>query len=160
MDKSFRCTNEILNFSLKFIEQRPEIKSFNRKGEEPNVYAAADQLTLDNMIMDEVSACQELGYQSIGLICKTEKNAISLFEGLKDRIDVQLINNESVSDLHGVFIIPVYMSKGLEFDAVLICDTDASNYNSEDDKKLLYIACTRALHRLNLFCEGEASPLL
>jgi len=160
MDKSFRCTNEILNYSLKFIEQSPEIKSFNRKGEEPNVYAAADQLTLDNMIMDEVSACQELGYQSIGLICKTEKNAISLFEGLKDRIDVQLINNESVSDLHGVFIIPVYMSKGLEFDAVLICDTDASNYNSEDDKKLLYIACTRALHRLNLFCDGDVSPLL
>uniref|UniRef100_UPI000A5B5BFC ATP-binding domain-containing protein n=1 Tax=Clostridium sp. NkU-1 TaxID=1095009 RepID=UPI000A5B5BFC len=52
------------------------------------------------------------------------------------------------------------MSKGLEFDAVLICDADAENYYSQDDKKLLYIACTRALHRLNLFCRGEASPLL
>ena len=65
-----------------------------------------------------------------------------------------------MADLHGVFIIPVYMSKGLEFDAVLICDTNAENYNSEDDKNLLYIACTRALHRLNLFCPGEPSPLL
>lgn len=52
------------------------------------------------------------------------------------------------------------MSKGLEFDAVLICDTDITNYNNEDDKKLLYIASTRALHRLNLFCNGEVSPLL
>jgi DNA helicase-2/ATP-dependent DNA helicase PcrA len=75
-------------------------------------------------------------------------------------IDIQLIKNESVSDLHGVFIIPVYMSKGLEFDVVLICDTDITNYNNEDDKKLLYIASTRALHRLNLFCKGEVSPLL
>ncbi|WP_334306013.1 ATP-binding domain-containing protein [Anaerocolumna sp. AGMB13025] len=52
------------------------------------------------------------------------------------------------------------MSKGLEFDAVLICDADSTNYHSEDDKKLLYIASTRALHRLNLFCKGEASLLL
>jgi DNA helicase-2/ATP-dependent DNA helicase PcrA len=80
------------------------------------------------------------GNVSIGLICKTEKNSISLFHYIKDRIDVQLINDESITDLHGVFIIPVYMSKGLEFDAVLICDTDSSNYHNEYDKKLLYIA--------------------
>ena len=160
MNKSFRCTNEILNYSMKFIEQSPEIKSFNRKGDEPIIYAASDQLSLGEMIIAEVKSCQELGYQSIGLICKTEKNARSLFHCLKARIDVQLITNESISDLQGAFIIPVYMSKGLEFDAVLICDTDSTNYNSEDDKKLLYISCTRALHRLNLFCEGEVSLLL
>lgn len=160
MDKSFRCTNEILNYSLKFINQSPEIKSFNRKGEEPKIYTASDQLSINDMIITEVKLCLEKGYQSIGLICKTEKNALFLFEFLKDRIDIQLIKNESISDLHGVFIIPVYMSKGLEFDAVLICDTDTANYNTEDDKKLLYIACTRALHRLNLFYKGEISPLL
>lgn len=160
MDKSFRCTNEILKFSLKFIEQSPEIKSFNRKGDEPEIYAASDQLSLNDMITAEVKSCWKLGYQSIGLICKTEKNALFLFDCLKDRMDIQLIKNESTSDLHGVFIIPVYMSKGLEFDAVLVCDTDTTNYNSEDDKKLLYIACTRALHRLNLFCKGEVSTLL
>lgn len=160
MDKSFRCTNEILNYSLKFIEQSPEIKSFNRKGEEPGIFSASDQLSFDNRIVDEIKFCLERGYQSIGLICKTEKNALFLYERLKGRIDIQLIKNESESNLNGVFIIPVYMSKGLEFDAVLICDTDMGNYNSDDDKKLLYIACTRALHRLNLFCEGKVSPLL
>ena len=160
MDKSFRCTNEILNFSLKFIDQSPQIKSFNRNGDEPITSVATDRLSLNEMIIAEVKSCKENGYQSIGLICKTEKNALSLFESLKNSIDVQLIKSESVSDLHGAFIIPVYMSKGLEVDAVLICDTDSTNYNSEDDKKLLYIACTRALHRLNLFCVGEVSPLL
>jgi len=160
MDKSFRCTNEILNFSLKFIDQSPQIKSFNRNGDEPITSVATDRLSLNEMIIAEVKSCKENGYQSIGLICKTEKNALSLFESLKNSIDVQLIKSESVSDLHGAFIIPVYMSKGLEFDAVLICDTERTNYNSEDDKKLLYIACTRALHRLNLFCVGEVSPLL
>jgi DNA helicase-2/ATP-dependent DNA helicase PcrA len=160
MDKSFRCTNEILMYSSKFIEQSLEIKSFNRDGDEPKIYTADNQLSLNDMIISEVKFCLAKGYQSIGLICKTEKNALSLFKSLKDRVDVQLIKNESTADLQGVFIIPVYMSKGLEFDAVLLCDTDTQNYNSEDDKKLLYIACTRALHRLNLFCKGEASPLL
>lgn len=160
MDKSFRCTNEILNYSLKFIDQSLDIKSFNRKGDEPEVYQVADRTVLGESIVEEVKVCQQLGYQTIGLICKSEKNAHSLYHSLKDKLDVQLIKNESTVDLKGVFIIPVYMSKGLEFDAVLICDADANNYNSEDDKNLLYIACTRALHRLNLFCEGEASSLL
>ena len=155
MDKSFRCTNEILNYSLKFIDQRPEIKSFNRKGEEPQLFTAKDQDELVGKILAEVNVCQEMGYQSVGLICKTERNAVRLFDQLKDKIELQLIESESMSDLNGVFIIPVYMSKGLEFDAVLICDCDSENYHSEDDKKLLYIACTRALHRLNLFTKGE-----
>lgn len=160
MDKSFRCTNEILNYSLKFIEHNPGIKSFNRQGDAPEIHAASDPPALSGMILKEVNTCMEKGYRSIGLICKSERNALRLFDSLKDKIDLQLIKNESVADLHGVFIIPVYMSKGLEFDAVLICDTDALNYNNEDDKNLLYIACTRALHRLNLFCPGDMSPLL
>lgn len=160
MDKSFRCTNEILNYSLKFIEHNPGIKSFNRQGDAPEIHAASDPSALSGMILKEVNTCMEKGYRSIGLICKSERNALRLFDSLKDKIDLQLIKNESMADLHGVFIIPVYMSKGLEFDAVLICDTDALNYNNEDDKNLLYIACTRALHRLNLFCPGDMSPLL
>lgn len=160
MDKSFRCTNEILQYSSKFISHNIEIKSFNRSGLEPKVHVAGDQGSLNHMIISEAKSCLEMGYQSIGFICKSEKNAISLYKGLKDKIDVQLIKNDSTEDLKGVFIIPVYMSKGLEFDAVLICDVDNKNYSSEDDKKLLYIGCTRALHRLNLFCKGEVSPLL
>lgn len=160
MDKSFRCTNEILNYGLRFLEERWEIKSFNRKGDEPRLYEAKDQLSFHDEIISEVKACLKMGYQSIGLLCKTEKNALSLFESIKGKVDIQLVKNGSSADLQGVFIIPVYMSKGLEFDSVLICDADAENYHSEDDKKLLYIACTRALHRLSLFCQGEASPLL
>ncbi len=160
MDKSFRCTNEILKFSLKFLERSPEIKSFNREGAKPEIYIATNQLSLNDKILSEVKFCQESGYQSIGLICKSEKNSAALYKCLKDKMDIQFIKGESISDLHGVFLIPVYLSKGLEFDAVLVCDTDATNYNTENDKNLLYIACTRALHRLNIFCIGKRSPFL
>ena len=160
LDKSFRCTNEILNFSLKFIEQSSQIKSFNRNGDSPKVYIADNSEIFIDEIVKEINLCQEKGFQSICLICKTEKNSTYLFNKIKHKLDIQLIKNGSVSDLQGVFILPVYMSKGLEFDAVLICDADSQNYHDEDDKNLLYVACTRALHKLSLFCENEVSPLI
>ena len=160
LDKSFRCTNEILNFSLKFIEKSSQIKSFNRNGDSPKVYIADNSEIFIDEIVKEINLCQEKGFQSICLICKTEKNSIYLFNKIKHKLDIQLIKNGSVSDLQGVFILPVYMSKGLEFDTVLICDADSQNYYDEDDKNLLYVACTRALHKLSLFCENEVSPLI
>jgi DNA helicase-2/ATP-dependent DNA helicase PcrA len=160
LDKSFRCTNEILNFSLKFIEKSSQIKSFNRNGDSPKVYIADNSEIYIDEIVKEIKLCQEKGFQSICLICKTEKNSTYLFNKIKHKLDIQLIKNGSVSDLQGVFILPVYMSKGLEFDTVLICDADSQNYHDEDDKNLLYVACTRALHKLSLFCENEVSPLI
>lgn len=160
MDKSFRCTSEILNYSLKFIDQNPDIKSFNRSGDTPKIHAASDETNLADMILTEINSCITKGYRSIGLIFKTERNASHTYENLKHKVEIRLITNENTSDLQGISAIPVYMSKGLEFDAVLICDTDAANYNSKEDKNLLYIACTRALHHLSLFYTGEISPLL
>ncbi|MGI6450169.1 MAG: HelD family protein [Desulfitobacteriia bacterium] len=161
LDKSFRSTNEILNFSAKFLKQGFKINSFSRKGEPPAVFNAPNQADLDRLLITEVLTCRDKGYGSIGLICKTEQDAISLYGRLKDQLAIQLIKSSDVPiDLKGVFIIPVYMSKGLEFDAVLICDADKAHFSGEDDRNLLYIACTRALHRLSLFYTGEISPLL
>ncbi|MCL2335833.1 MAG: AAA family ATPase [Firmicutes bacterium] len=160
MDKSFRCTNEILHFSSRFISPAVAIKSFNRAGYEPQIHIADDQPFLRDMIIAEIEFCLAEGYQSIGLICKTEKNSLALFNLLSDKMPVRIIKDESTADLQGVFIIPVYMAKGLEFDAVLICDANEEHYYHANDRKFLYIACTRALHRLNLYCPGTISPLL
>lgn len=160
MDKSFRCTSEILAYSSKFLEQNLEVKSFNRSGSEPETYVCKSNSDLKDKIFAEIAICLEKGYGSIGLICKTQRNTNAIYSLLKEKINLQLITTDSTEALQGIFAIPVYMSKGLEFDAVLICDAGALNYQSEEDKKLLYIGCTRALHRLNLFAEGELSPLL
>lgn len=160
MDKSFRCTSEILEYSIKFLDQDFEINSFNRKGDKPAIYTASSLTDLDDIVISEIISCRGKKYKSIGLICKTEKDAFSLYERLQAKIDIKLIKSEGNVDLNGTLIMPIYMSKGLEFDAILICDADKDHYYTEDDKKLLYIACTRALHRLNLFYTGDISPLL
>ncbi|MDE5820184.1 MAG: AAA family ATPase [Lachnospiraceae bacterium] len=160
LDKSFRCTNEILNFSLRFIEHSPQIQSFNRNGDSPEVFVADNLETLVDRIAEEVKLCRERGFRSIGLICKHEENADRLWNAMKPVMDVPLIRDGGNSELSGAFIIPIYVAKGLEFDAVVICDADSRTYHDQDDKKLLYVACTRALHRLCLFGEQELSPLI
>lgn len=160
MDKSFRCTSEILEYSAKFLDHGIKINSFSRKGEQPVVYTAPTQAALEELLLQEIHGCEEKGYQSIGLICKSERDASSLYSRLEGRADIQLIQAEGHSDLRGIFAIPIYLSKGLEFDAVLICDADKEHFSTSQDKNLLYIACTRALHRLNLFYTGKISPLL
>ncbi|WP_326514277.1 HelD family protein [Clostridium intestinale] len=160
MDKSFRSTSEILEFSKKFLYDDIKINSFSRKGEAPIVHSSSTLAELKDNIINEIKTSRENNYQSIGLICKTEKDASSLYESLKDEIQIKLIKSDSMATLDGTFIIPIYLSKGLEFDSVLILNTDKNTYYSKDDKNLLYIACTRALHRLSLFYTGEMSPLL
>ena len=56
LDKSFRCTNEILNFSLKFIEKSSQIKSFNRNGDSPKVYIADNSEIFIDEIVKEIKS--------------------------------------------------------------------------------------------------------
>lgn len=158
MNKSYRCTNEILDFAAKFLHQQIAIESFNRQGEKTQTSIASDTQELEKMLLTESQLCLKKGYHSIGLICKTQKNAQVLYETLKSSLDLHLIKDEMDTDLNGIFIMPVYLSKGLEFDAVLVCDANAENYCDSEDKSLLYIACTRALHRLHIFAQGKLSP--
>ncbi len=160
MEKSFRCTMEIWRYSGKFLAPDALGQCFSRNGEEPVVHRAACTDEMDDKILDEIASSKDRGYQSVGLICKTERDAYSLYNRLKKRYHLKLVHNGAMTDISGVIIIPIYLAKGLEFDSVLICDADHSHYHTEDDKRLLYIATTRALHRLSLYYTGVISPLL
>ena len=62
--------------------------------------------------------------------------------------------------IRGTLVIPSYLAKGLEFEAVIVYDAGAGSYSHPDDRLLLYTACTRALHKLHIYHTGETSPLL
>ena len=160
MNKSYRCTSDILSFSKQFIDDAIPVESFNRSGEEPVLLGDADTESLVEKLCEAINQCVQVGYQSIGLILKTQKNATVLYDALKQKMIVNLIQHDTVAEVEGVSIMPVYLSKGMEFDVVFICDVSQANYQSEADKRLLYISCTRALHRLYLLWEGQPSPLL
>jgi len=156
MDKSFRCAHEILEFSARFVDMT--LQSYSRHSEVPQIIKRDHSTDYDGLL-EEINTCRENGYTSIGILCKSEKESLTLFDKLHSKIDVHLIQSQSSSELAGTFILPIYLSKGLEFDAAIIWDVDDVHYQTLEDRQLLYIACTRALHRLNLFYFGGMSPL-
>ena len=100
------------------------------------------------------------GYASVGIICKTHQQANRLYEQLRSRISVHLMDTDQPETFSGVMLMPVYMAKGLEFDAAILCGVDDQNYRTGFDRQLLYVSCTRALHRLAILHTGKPSRFL
>lgn len=160
LSKSFRCTNQIIAFSTKFIDSSVKQECFSRDGVPPEIIFGASQADLDEHLKLFIVSMKEQSYKSVCILCKSLKESAELYGRIKDSLNVALMDETYITGISGTFITPIYMAKGLEFDAVLIYAVDDMNYQSSDDKKLLYIASTRALHRLALFYTGKQSRFL
>jgi DNA helicase-2/ATP-dependent DNA helicase PcrA len=75
-------------------------------------------------------------------------------------VQPSLLIRESAEFERGVLVLPVFLAKGLEFDAVVIADVSTAQYSAKYDRRLLYVACSRALHKLDLICSGDLSPFV
>ena len=61
----------------------------------------------------------------------------------------------------GVDVTDVSQVKGLEFDYIILVDTNAQGYpESTESRHLLHIGATRATHQLWLISTGDVSPLV
>ena len=149
LNKSFRCTREILDYSLRFLDDPTGIQSFNRGGEAPVERAAKSLEELKGLIAEDIRSFSEKGMGSIALIAKTSRDARDWHARLKDSLDIGLIDSKAPAETVGAFVIPLQLAKGLEFDAVMVLDVD--QYDEKTEKRLLYVACTRALHHLSLY---------
>lgn len=160
MERCFRSTEEIWRFSSRILPNAQMGECFSRKGEEPEIHCLPDGCSEEKAIVQAAKDAQAKGHRSIALLVKSQEEAEMWHERLKGAMNIERITNDNPSKLEGVMMMPLYMAKGLEFDAVLVCDADAEHYGQPEDQNLLYIACSRALHRLHLFYTGEISPWL
>ena len=161
LNKSYRSSYEIGKFSAKLLGDENSAEFFKRNEEEPVIFKSKSSYNLHDEIIKTIEKYKTDGLSSIALICKDRKEASDLYFKLSSKINIKLIdylNYDSV--LEGTLILPVYLAKGLEFDAVIVYEANNKNYNTEYDEKLLYIACTRALHRLSLFYTGKLTKFL
>ncbi|MNC67809.1 Helicase IV [compost metagenome] len=79
---------------------------------------------------------------------------------MSKQLEVKLIKKTTLSFEKGIHVIPAYLAKGVEFDAVLIYDGSNESYTRESERKLFYTACTRAMHELHIFYVGEPSRFI
>jgi DNA helicase-2/ATP-dependent DNA helicase PcrA len=114
------------------------------------------------MIKSFIEHNQSQGMRTIAIIGRTSEECIGIHARLEsDGVACSLISEGQSKYNGGISIVPIYLTKGLEFDAVLIMDVDGKRYTaSAKDAKLLYVGCTRALHRLTLLYQGECSKLI
>jgi len=76
-------------------------------------------------------------------------------------IEINKITSDNDKYKEGVCVLPVYLAKGLEFDAVIINDASNKKYGENTmDQKLLYVAVTRAMHELVIDYNGQLSTSL
>ena len=156
LNTSYRSSCEIIRFAGRILNVE-KLRPVERHGEEPGFLACADRAGELAWIRRRIGEFRAGGRTSLGIITKTHAEAEKLFGALGG--DIHLLTPESEAFESGISVVSVRMAKGLEFDEVIVPFADAETYHTPEDRNLLYIACTRAMHRLTLLYSGRPTPL-
>lgn len=188
LSKGYRSTYEISAFAQRIYGREREAYPFDRHGPEPEVKVFQTSKGMNQEILQDIEAFLEDGFETIAIICKTFQESEQVYQSLSrsmsqnqnknqsqdqsqnhnqnqsnsrsERFKLHLVHPREGQIEKGILVIPAYGAKGLEFDCALVYGVDQENYTSDVDQRLLYISCTRALHRLKLYSLGKESDIL
>ncbi|NMF04242.1 RNA polymerase recycling motor HelD [Clostridium beijerinckii] len=142
LNKSYRSTQEIMEYSNKFLD-KDKIVPLVRKGEAVIEEEVSNNEEFVDTIISLIEDYEEEGYENIAVIFK-DKNELNKFSHvIKEKINIQSLDNDDIMYKGGKVLLPAYLAKGLEFDGVIIVESE------EIEPLVKYIMCTRALHRLS-----------
>lgn len=143
---SYRSTREIIDYSRNLLRRDTDITAVDRSGEPVERLTFTNPFDLPKMIVDATNRLFESPeVERTAILCRTVAEANTLYNMVKNQLDVTLVSKEEEGDTEAsIVIMPVYFAKGLEFDGVVAVEAAPS----DDDGELSYILCTRALHRL------------
>jgi len=157
--KSYRSTYEITLFSKK-IGQSISVEPLERHGEQPKVIVCKNEEEELKVVKDLITHFKTETCESLGIICKTQPQAQKLYDALSENFSMQLLDAKSVAFGSGIVITTAHLAKGLEFDGVVVPFVSQKNYHTPADRQMLYVACTRAMHKLTVTCTKQASGFL
>lgn len=164
LTRSYRSTMEIIEFANGILE-----RGVGSDLLAVPVFRSGDAVRLipytgvDSRVQDLRLALRHLiskgNYRTVSILTRTLREAEELHRILSEEWpDLHLIDGSKQTYQGGLSVLPVYLSKGLEFDAVIVADADREHYAEKAwDAKIMYVGCTRALHELWLL-HGEQLP--
>lgn len=141
LNKSYRTTIEIMDEANKINELLNLDKAIP-------VIRHGEEVEYTNKNIFELVSELKNKYKTVALITKKQEEANILYDELKDKLEINLINSNNLNYDNNINILPSYLSKGLEFDSVIIVNKNNYKENNNIDMKLLYVSMTRALHKL------------
>lgn len=160
LTKSYRSTKELTEFTKQILRQGEKIEAFDRQGPLPAFYKR-DSVEKEYRALEDVLAENDKQDLTTAIITKTLAEAQEVAKVLKERkIKATLIGSANQRLVPGTLIMPSYLAKGLEFDAVVAWEVSEKNYNHIDETQLLYTIASRAMYKLDLIYTGEKSNLL
>ena len=170
LEKTYRTTKDIMYKANEVIDKLPAFeKQFIVKGEpvidRKNSIHIQEKSSEDEIVKacnEKIEEYQKQGFKSIAIIGKD----IDECKRIKKKIDkynknVKLIQSKDSEYNAGISIVPSYLAKGLEFDSVMLFNVNNEKYqNTVLDIKLLYVAITRAMSKLDVFYTGNISEIM
>ncbi|WP_035510855.1 RNA polymerase recycling motor HelD [Halobacillus karajensis] len=161
LSRSYRSTKQIIEFTRQLVPEGELIEAFEREGEKPTLTRVSDHTKLHEEIGANVKSLQNRGYHTIAIICKSAAESSVAYDTLRILLpNLKLVKKNTDEYVQGVIVIPAYLAKGIEFDAVIIYDASLKIYGEESLRRLFYTACTRAMHHLQIYSVGEPSRFL
>ncbi len=153
LQKSYRNTIEISEYAGKILEKasfgRYKITPVIRHGipvNEQNFWSDMEMAEYTSGLIEEI---RKKGYTTTAIICNTEAETLRVRELLSAYTPLTDGNSNNFSQ--GTMVLPIRLVKGLEFDTVILWNPDMKHgLEKPETAKLLYVACTRALHELHI----------
>lgn len=156
---SYRSTKQITDFTKAILTNGQKIEPFNRNGDLPNLLQAQSEAESVQQVIKQIKANDEHKYTT-AIIAKTLADADQLHKMLSEQgVKSTLIRSENQRLATGTIVLPSFLAKGLEFDAVIMWDASKDKFD-EDEQQLVYTIASRAMHRLTITSIGELSQLL
>ncbi len=149
LNKSYRSTTEIMNFVSR-LSKEAGVQAVQRHGEEPQIISSKTREEMFGQMAGDIA--KEKAADTIAVLCLDADSAAHVCAVLRQKYAMKeavLLTKDSMKFKKGISVMPFYLAKGLEFDAVFI--PDLQNYTTPLHKQALYINLTRALHSLRLY---------
>lgn len=161
LQRSYRSTRQIIEFTRQLVPEGEHIEVFEREGEKPTFSILSNHDDLHREIVSKVESFKNRDLHTIAIICKSAAESSVAYDVLRDRIqNLKLVKKNTDEYEQGVIVIPAYLAKGIEFDAVIIYDASMEVYGEENLRRMFYTACTRAMHQLQIYSVGEPNQFL
>lgn len=143
--KTYRSTPEIIDYTNKILNIN-HVSAIRRETNKPIVFRR--NVDLKNSLINDIKTLKSK-YKSVAVITKDINEAIRLSSMLGE-LNISLIEENVTRFNKDLVIVPAHISKGLEFDAVIVYNNRENSYK-KNERNLLYVACTRAQHELYIY---------